>query len=101
MQGLFNSVRVNKKRNLEVEFRGTAKLAKMDLKMQELRRKMRELSSGEDSDEHSLDSSPKTSKNSTSSREKIDHSHKRKGKFSVSKSVSNIIIPQEFKHLQN
>lgn len=38
MQGLFNSTRVNKKKNLEVAFRGTAKIAKIDLKVQDLRR---------------------------------------------------------------
>jgi hypothetical protein len=38
MQGILNSTRVNKKKNLEVAFRGVAKIAKMDLKMQELRR---------------------------------------------------------------
>ena len=98
-----NSMRVNKKRNLEVEFRGTAKLAKMDMKMQELRQRMRDLSSGEDSDNESQTSSAKTSKTSTSSKNRSEASDykKRKGQFSLAKSVSQIVIPQEFKHLQN
>ena len=33
MQGLLNSVKVNNKKNLETEFRGTGKIAKMDLKV--------------------------------------------------------------------
>jgi hypothetical protein len=46
-----NSVKINKKKNLEDEFMGTAKLAKLDRKIQELRDKVDESSedSGDDS----------------------------------------------------
>jgi len=51
MQNLLNSVKINKKKNLEDEFMGTAKLAKLDRKIQELRDKVDESSeeSGDDS----------------------------------------------------
>ena len=53
MQGIFNSNKVDKKRNLEDEFIGNARLAKIDKDLDTLRRKlnesMRDSESGDES----------------------------------------------------